>query len=745
MGAKVKQAAPAATPAENPWRRFARWSGMNDPEADARLESDAAADEAVSRGPAWLPLALLVGLYALAVLVYILLGRGQALPQVSPDEYQYSAVARSLADGNGLTYNGGTIGLPSVLYIYAIAPAWLLTDSLTESYAIAKAIGAILVCTVAFPTWILARRYMPPLVALVPAALILAGTWMTSSGQMIFENLAFPLAAVSLTALVIGLCRPGSWAILLAVVVAGAATFARAQLAVLVPIMFVALLIDVALQGRQWRTRLRANRWAIGGIGFLLLVGGIIVLAKPSILGSYVDLRTESSLGRGIPLAGKQSLAFIAMSAVLPLILAVALSFRLRAWDESRLRALLVVFWVATVLFVIETGILTTGFAGVDWSIQRYVEYSLPLLYVLVVAGIWRRLLAPRLLAIVTGLVALVLLTTPQIKNIQEQRGTFGLVRRLDQLLGVSPGLAMALVAVITGGILLLVLTRTRATRTSILTAFVVLTGLVFVVQNQAGWHWQREQSQVWRDGFPKDLSWIDNATDRDLARVVGLYNSFRTPQTEFFNRRVTRTYKPATPLGGAPVNGFTCTWNAEPDGTLVFAPECGRAPTSFFLNDDLAKITFYDQRVIAQKPGIGRIVTVDAKPPASVRMKATVSPPCLAPIATQDPTTGDIKPPELVCGPYTQGTLYLDKPGRLRLQFRGGQADQVVQVSGSWDPQGRLVDLPARKLTDVDISVPRGTQQWQVAFDWRGVPPATPELKSILLTQDDGETELLY
>ena len=96
-------------------------------------------------------------------------------------------------------------------------------------------------------------------------------------------------------------------------------------------------------------------------------------------------------------------------------------------------------------------------------------------------------------------------------------------------------------------------------------------------------------------------------------------------------------------------------------------------------------------------------------------------------------------------CGPYTQGTLYLDKPGRLRLQFRGGQADQVVQVSGSWDPQGRLVDLPARKLTDVDISVPRGTQQWQVAFDWRGVPPATPELKSILLTQDDGETELLY
>ena len=85
----------AAAPAENPWRRFATWSGIADPDADARLDEEPGDDDGASRGPTWLPVALLFALYGLAVLIYILLGRGQALPQVAPDEYQYSALARS--------------------------------------------------------------------------------------------------------------------------------------------------------------------------------------------------------------------------------------------------------------------------------------------------------------------------------------------------------------------------------------------------------------------------------------------------------------------------------------------------------------------------------------------------------------------------------------------------------------------------------------------------------------------------
>ena len=53
-----------------------------------------------------LPVILLVALYVVAVIVYVLLGRGAPVPQVSPDEFTYSSLARSVAEGNGLTWNG---------------------------------------------------------------------------------------------------------------------------------------------------------------------------------------------------------------------------------------------------------------------------------------------------------------------------------------------------------------------------------------------------------------------------------------------------------------------------------------------------------------------------------------------------------------------------------------------------------------------------------------------------------------
>ena len=745
MGAEAKKAGKVAAPAENPWRRFAAWSGMADPAADARLDEDAADADDVSRGPTWLPIALLFALYGVAVLIYILLGRGQALPQVAPDEHQYTALARSVADGNGLTYNGGPIsgGLRAALYIYAIAPAWIVTDSLTQSYAIAKAMSAFMVCAVVFPTWLLARRYMPPLVALVPAALMVAGSWMTSSGQLIMENLALPLAAASLAALVTALARPGSRWLWISLLFALLAAWSRAQLAVLVPIILLVLVVDVAAQGRDgWRERLHPNRWLLGLTAAITVVGGIVVLAKPSVLGSYVGLKAQTELGRALPLVGRQSLAFIAMSAILPFVLATAITLRRRAWDETRLRPLLIVFWVTTVVLVIVTGTLTTAFEGVDWSIQRYVEYSLPVLYVLVVAGIWHGLVAARLVALVTGVVAVLLLLTPQIQNIQEQRGSFGIIRRADQLLGVSPGVAMALTALVVGGVVLLVMRSGRATRVALLTTLVVLSGAVFAVQNQAGWNWQREQSQVWRTGFPDDLSWIDNATDRDLTRLVTYFNPYRTPQTEFFNRRITRTaLTPGQTPGGAPVTGFTCEWTIGPDGTLTFSPACGPAPTAFFINDDISKPTFYDQRVIAEKPDLGRVVEV--KPPP--RLKAVVNPPCLAPFPTQDTTTGEIRPPVVTCAEGSQGVLYLDDPAKLVLRFQGGREDRVVQVQGSWEQAPRLVTLPAGEATAITLRAPKGTTQWKVAFDWKGAPPAVPELESVKLTQGDATTELLY
>ena len=72
-------------------------------------------------------------------------------------------------------------------------------------------------------------------------ALALAGTWMTSTGLLLTENLALPLATASLAAMVVALQRPGSRWPWVALGLAAAATFTRLQLVVLVLLLLSAL------------------------------------------------------------------------------------------------------------------------------------------------------------------------------------------------------------------------------------------------------------------------------------------------------------------------------------------------------------------------------------------------------------------------------------------------------------------------------------------------------------------------
>ena len=423
------------------------------------------------------------------------------------------------------------------------------------------------------------------------------------------------------------------------------------------------------------------------------------------------------------------------MSAVLPFILALAITLRRRAWDESRLRPLLIVFWVTTVdARDRRPASLTTAFEGVDWSIQRYVEYSLPLLYVLVVAGIWQGLVAARLVALVTGVVAArAAADAADPEHPGAARDLRAHPPRRPAARRSRPGVAMALIAVLVGGVVAARDAQRRARRASRCSRRSSCSrGAVFAVQNQAGWNWQREQSQVWRDGFPDDLSWIDDATDRrDLARLVTFYNSYRTPQTEFFNRRDQpdlRDARASTP-GGAPVNGFTCEWTIGPNGTLTFGPACGPPPTAFYLNDDISKPTFYDQRVIAEKPDIGRDRRGQRRRRGSRRSSTRRA---WRPSRRRTLKTGEIN----AAGPSparegTAGRLLPRRPGQARapLPGRAGRT-RSSRCRATWEQTPRLVTLPAGNGDRHHAARrPRARASGRSAFDWKGRPPQFPEL----------------
>ena len=130
-------------------------------------------------------------------------------------------------------------------------------DSVVNSYQAAKVLGAFLASSVVVPVWLLARAYVGPRLALIPAALCIVGlAWMQITEFMASENLAFPLATASLAATVMAMRDTRSRWIAVSLGFAMLAALSRTQMLVLPVILVVALIGDVL---RQPRGRLRAR------------------------------------------------------------------------------------------------------------------------------------------------------------------------------------------------------------------------------------------------------------------------------------------------------------------------------------------------------------------------------------------------------------------------------------------------------------------------------------------------------
>ncbi len=66
--------------------------------------------------------------------------RCRRCPLIAPDEFLYGHLARSLADGEGLSFYGVTQQLQTALYVYLLAPSWLLASG-ESAYELAKLDG----------------------------------------------------------------------------------------------------------------------------------------------------------------------------------------------------------------------------------------------------------------------------------------------------------------------------------------------------------------------------------------------------------------------------------------------------------------------------------------------------------------------------------------------------------------------------------------------------------------------------
>src|SRR4051812_49428641 len=120
----------------------------------------------------------------------------------------YGKLSQAFAAGNGLNWRGSGWGLPP-LWPIVLSSAWHL-GSVPDGYGAARVLTAALASTVVIPVWLLARTFVGPRVALIPALLSVAGAWMVITSYLVSENLAYPLATASLACTVMAVRDTGT-------------------------------------------------------------------------------------------------------------------------------------------------------------------------------------------------------------------------------------------------------------------------------------------------------------------------------------------------------------------------------------------------------------------------------------------------------------------------------------------------------------------------------------------------------
>ena len=227
----------------------------------------------------WAWLTAIVAVSAVARLFFAL--RIDA-PWIVVDELIYSELARGLAAGDGFAIRGVATHGYGLVYPLVIAPAYLLFDSLPHAYAAVKTINAVAMSLAALPAYFLARRVLPVGLSLFAAVLTVALPSLLYAGEVMTENVFFPIFLTVVLVFVLTLERPTPARQLLLLGCCVVAYLTRAQALAFFPAIVVA---PVVLG--TWRS-FRVLYGTLGGAALVALVAQLVRGESPfGLLGAY--------------------------------------------------------------------------------------------------------------------------------------------------------------------------------------------------------------------------------------------------------------------------------------------------------------------------------------------------------------------------------------------------------------------------------------------------------------------------
>jgi glycosyltransferase involved in cell wall biosynthesis len=504
--------------------------------------------------PMWLWLA---SLYVGAVAVQLALGLRVVSPWIMVDELVYSDMARSFADTGHFLIRGAHANYGFV-YPLLLSPAYALFGSVADAYLWERVVNALAMCSVVFPTYLLARRVVRPGAALASAALAVAIPSMIYVGTLMTENVFYPVFAWLAYALVLALERPTLRRQLVLLALCALAFLTRAQAVAAIAAALTAPLVLAWIE--RGRTR-RLGAWKptygiVGAAGLLVIVVEVARGRSPSqVLGGYSVTTTHA--GYHVWPALRWILYHVAALDlslfVVPFAALIVLVASARHLDRA-LRVFAAAAATLTVWLVLEVGVFAS-----QWS-QRIEErnllYLAPLFLIALFAWIERGQPRPPRAAVAAAVLAAALPGTIPflgLMNINAQSDTpfiypwwylgDGPVGRANVAL-VAVAVSLALAAAF------LWLSRRYA---PVLPALVAVgffaTWLPLQLWNHS---FANLSSASYSTGITAERGWIDHkvGSSADVTLIWTGDNPYRGWENEFWNRSLRHVYD----LGASPL-----------------------------------------------------------------------------------------------------------------------------------------------------------------------------------------------
>jgi glycosyltransferase involved in cell wall biosynthesis len=543
--------------------------------------------------PAW---AWLAGLYVVAVAVQLALGLRVVSPWIMVDELVYSDMARSFAD-TGHSLIRGVHANYGFVYPLLLSPAYKLFGSTIDAYQWARVLNALAMCSVVFPTYLLARRVVRPGFALTSAAFSIAIPSTIFIGTLMTENAFYPVFMWLAYALLLALERPTLRRQLVVLALCALAFLTRAQaVALFAAVVTAPLALAWIERGRPRRLAAWKPTYALLGAAAVLVV--VIEVARgrspAQILGGYSVTTTGASYQVWPALrwilyhvAALDLSLFVLPFAALIVLVANArhLDGALRAFCAA---AVTLIFWLT-----IEVGVFAS-----HWS-QRIEErnlfYVAPLFLIALFAWIERGQPRPaRAIVAAAGVAAALPGAIPFVglMNINSQSDTPFLQPWWylgDRVAGRDNVALLAVLAAVVLAAAFLWLPRRYAPA---LPALVALGFLLTWIPLQLWIHsFPRLSAAAYSTGIAAPRAWVDRAVGRD-ADVTLVYtgdNPYRGWENEFWNRSVRRVYDlGALPLIAGPAEQ---SLTVRASSGLLVDPEAQPVRVQYVLADPSAQI----------------------------------------------------------------------------------------------------------------------------------------------------------